>query len=125
VSVGFVGYRLMGATAPVPTPVSLNSRAAETISVQSLRVNEVDVLPMGWTAGGASAPAAATARAQSLDLPVGRPVDLQARLSAPQAATASCRIDQRPYGACILQVNFHSATDMRCEFECKGATPAP
>lgn len=123
VSVAWVGYRLVGATAPVPTPVSLTSRTTERVSVESLRVNGIEVLPMGWTAG--SGPASPTAQARSLDLPVGRPVDLQARLSAPQAGAASCRVEQRPYGTCILQVNFDAAMDMRCEFECQGAATKP
>ena len=135
VTIAFIMFRLAQANAPVPTGLVLQSEATEPISVLGLRVDGEEVLPAGWTPSSAASTdasaAAAIAAASVLNtqatvaLRVGRPSQIEATLSLPRAATASCSLDPRPHGRCLIKVRFVSAAELRCVFECKAEASSP
>lgn len=126
VTVGLIGSRLYDAAAPVSTPWVLSSTSATRISVESLWINNQAVLPAGWTPSDVEGDRTPSNSSQGkVALQVGRPVDVRASFSVPRAATASCSLEPRPHGACLLRIRFYAASDMRCDFDCKIEVPKP
>lgn len=124
VTVSYIGFRLDQASAPVATAVVLSSASPTLISLKSLRINDQEVLPSGWTPVVNSQVRPAQAQG-SVALQVGRPVSMTAALAVPPGAVASCDLALRPYGACMLKVTFSSSRDMQCEYECSTAVQKP
>ena len=123
VTIGFILIRLSDASKGVPTRIILSSASAEPLSVAGLQVEGTDVLRGGWTPGSPT-PADATPQA-SADLRVGRPAAIRATLSVPRAGVATCTLEPRPHGVCLVKARFVSATDLRCSFECQPALAHP
>lgn len=116
--------RLADATQPLPTGVVLSSEAATPISVAGLQVEGQEVLRAGWTPSAMATTDAARSRPQAMAaLSVGRPAVIHATLSAPSPAVASCTLQPRPHGVCVVKARFVSATDLRCDFECQADAP--
>jgi hypothetical protein len=125
-TVGYIGFRLHEATAPVATSLVLSSVSPVPISFQSLRINDEEVLPKGWTPSEPRTSQAGPEQPQgNVALQVGRPAKVKATLSLPQGATAYCDLEPRPYGACAIKVKFSTSSDMQCEYECKSEALKP
>ena len=123
---GYIAFRLYEATTPVSTAFVLSSTSPAPMSVRSLRINDEEALPKGWTPADRTAGQAEPPQLQgNIALQVGRPVTVQATLSLPQGSAASCALEPLPYGACMLRVRFSAPGAMQCEYECKPQEPKP
>jgi hypothetical protein len=120
VTVAFIVVRLFQAATPVPTPVSVLNLTSVPVTVEELSVAGVGVM-MGAhrPPSGASGASATHVPDATVDLAVGRRLEVRARILGPESLVASCSPEPRPYGDCSLKVAFRGTSELQCEFECR------
>jgi hypothetical protein len=120
VTVVVIVARVLEAAAPVPTPISILNLTAVPITVQELQVAGISVLSGSSRRPlGASSPTIDYTPDATVNLSVGRPLEVRARIIGSETFAASCTPEPRPYGACLLRVGFRGTAELQCEYACE------
>jgi hypothetical protein len=124
VSAGCIVYiltRLADAGQPAPTGLQLLNASGAPVSIDAVELGVVDgsAEPMlrGPFALAASAP---PLRSKDLPLPPGRPLAVTLRGGG---AVASCRLDPRPQGQCVVNAAYSGGAALQCDYDCKPLAP--
>lgn len=114
----FIVYRLVQASAPVPTSLKLVNSSGATVQVQTLQLVADDLLqaPLSLPAHDA---AGTGWESRPVLLAPGRPAQVAAWLSNP-TLQAACELPPRPSGSCSVRAEFKGSAQLQCDYECAG-----
>lgn len=118
VCIYFILSRLLEAGVPMPTSVQLRNATAQPVSVDEVALSAQRLPGLPLTLAAAGLPFVS----KPLPLPPGRPVSVSVRIGA-AGATASCTLDARPRGSCVVDAAFDGGAGLQCAYDCKTAAP--
>lgn len=114
--IGFILLKLHDAGRPAPTAVHLVNVSAAPVSVDAVELGVAgegaQAVLRGPFALAASAPPLVS---KPLPLPPGRPVAVALRGDS----AASCTLDPRPQGQCVVNAVYGGAGALQCDYDCK------
>lgn len=112
----YILVRLHQAGQPAPTQLQLRNATGAALSVDEVALAAQRLPGTPFTLDAS----AALQVAQPQPLPPGRPVSVSLRAGP---AAASCRLDPRPQGVCVVHAVFSGAAELQCAYDCKPSPP--
>ena len=115
----FIISRLYEAARPASTSVRLLNTSSAELVVEDLKLADqsLSTSPLRLP-GRINAEPSPEWESKSIPLSPGLPQELKA-ITGARGRAASCNLEARPQGVCVIRVTFGSSEAMACEYECK------
>ena len=121
----FIISRVYEAARPATTYVRLINASSTELVVEQLKLGDQSLstspLKLPGRVGAGLSP---EWESKSIQLAPGLPQELKA-ITGARGRTASCSLEARPQGVCIVRATFESPEAMACQYDCKVAPVKP